>query len=102
MRNEYSLAVKSIFKDIFKKNKSRFSLYKNKDKSILGGDLVYTMKNKNLSCCLILAPHHKEEKFTLELGWSESHDFPLVNMRPSGFLSTERKEILLSDFVFRI
>jgi hypothetical protein len=104
MRKEYSSALRKIFDYKINNKNFGFVKYKNKKKSdlIFGGELVYLIDLTYLYCCLILVPHLKAEKFTLELGWSEKNKFPAVKTRPVGFLSLDKKELIHSDFIFRI
>ncbi len=102
MRKEYGKALRHLFKQQLKKNNIDLVEYKPSSEYRVPGDRVYKSEIGSLGCFVILIPHHIAEKFTLEIGWSESNSFPAVKIRPSGFLSPNRKEFNNTDFVIRI
>jgi hypothetical protein len=108
MRKEYTRALWRIFKQKIKENNICLVDYQLPIEHRTRGDHAYKYNNmpessiSPLACFVILIPHNLAEKFTLEIGWSESNSFPVVKMRPTGFLSQDKRELSHTDFVFRI
>lgn len=95
----FSKCLESILTEI-----PEFVEYSEKSIYIAPGEVLFrsmTLINQK-AAFIILKPHNKYDKVTVEVGWSSSGFFPKLIQRPSGGSAQESEMLLRSEAVVRV